>query len=219
MPAKSLNISVAVVIACVAMAAVTACTSRQTEGAKTVYVAELHPMNTGVTGQRATGEARFTVQNDTLTIDITMKGVPPGVEHWQHFHGFKNDSTAGCPTAKADVNHDGIIDLIETEATSGTTMVPFNGDPAAMQVASNTYPIASDSGTYVYKKKVLLDTLKSAFNKAFGTSNLDLDHRVVFIHGVSADSALPPSVASLGTIPAHVTLPIACGKIEQAANP
>lgn len=47
---------------------------------------------------------------------------------------------------------------------------------------------------------------------------LDLDHRVVFIHGVLPITQLPASVASLGPIPAHTTLPIACGRIERAAQ-
>jgi hypothetical protein len=47
---------------------------------------------------------------------------------------------------------------------------------------------------------------------------LDLDRRVVFIHGVPAATALPASVQSLGTVPAQVTLPIACGKIGRVAQ-
>jgi hypothetical protein len=39
---------------------------------------------------------------------------------------------------------------------------------------------------------------------------------VVFIHRVPSATKLAASVASLGPIPAQVTLPIACGKIERA---
>ena len=60
-----------------------------------------------------------------------------------------------------------------------------------------------------------LPALEAAFGKAFDGSRLDLDRRVVLIHGVGDRTALPPSVASLGPIPAHVTLPIACGAIER----
>jgi hypothetical protein len=35
----------------------------------------------------------------------------------------------------------------------------------------------------------------------------------VFIHGVPSTTTLPASAASLGKIPAQVTVPIACGKI------
>ncbi len=184
----------------------------------TIYVAHLQPMNTSVTGHGATGEARFVVNGNTLTITVNMQGVPPNMQHWQHFHGFKDNHEATCPAPSADANHDGIIDLIETEPSSGETMVPFNADPAAMQVASNTYPTATATGEYQYHATVSLSALDSAFAKAFGDKNLDLDRRVVFIHGVPADTKLPKTVASLGTIPAQVTLPIACGKIERVAE-
>lgn len=181
-----------------------------------VLVAHLEPMNSNVTGSKATGEARLTVSGNTLTIAISMQGVPPGIVHWQHFHGFKDGKDATCPTAAADVNHDGIVDLIETEPTSGTTMVPFDTDPAAMDVAHGTYPTASATGTYQYHATVSLPKLEAAFAKAFGTHDLDLANRVIFVHGVPASTKLPKSVASLGPIPAQVTIPIACGKLELA---
>ena len=180
-----------------------------------VYVAELHPLNTKVTGSETTGEARFSITGDTLTISVEAKGLPSGIMHLQHFHGLKDHGDATCPTAAADTNGDGIIDLIETEPTSGTTMVPFHDDPVSMEIVRDTYPKASDEGSYHYAKAVSLKDLKAAFAKAFGGQELDLDRRVVFIHGVLPATKLPASAASLGTIPAQVTLPIACGKIKR----
>lgn len=52
----------------------------------------------------------------------------------------------------------------------------------------------------------------------FPGQQLDLARRVVFIHGLPVDTKLPTSVASLGPIPAQVTLPIACGKIERVGQ-
>ena len=182
---------------------------------KTVYVAHLHPMNAKITGMQATGEARFTVNGDSLTISVNVKGSAPGITHWQHFHGFKDNRDAACATQQADANRDGIIDLIETEPASGTTMVPFIDDPVSMNVAEGTYPKASADGTYEYRRTVSLKALSAAFSKAFDGSKLDLDRRVVLIHGTP--KTLPGSVASLGPIPAQVTLPIACGTIERVS--
>ena len=39
--------------------------------------------------------------------------------HLQHFHGFKDNRDATCPTEAADVNHDGIIDLIRDRTHVG----------------------------------------------------------------------------------------------------
>ncbi|MGH7581049.1 MAG: hypothetical protein ACREM9_12795 [Gemmatimonadales bacterium] len=172
-------------------------------------------MNIEVTKTRTTGEARFTVVGDSLTISVEVKGAPAGVIHWQHFHGFTDGREASCATEVSDPNNDGIIDLIETEPASGTTMVPFIDDPVSMDVAEGTYPKASPDGSYTYRAIVSLQALDAAFGKAFGGSRLDLDRRVVLIHGVSPTTPLPPSVASLGPIPAQVTLPIACGAIER----
>jgi hypothetical protein len=197
------------------MAAAAQSTTAHKSGTQ-AYVAHLHPLNSEVTGLQTAGEARFTIDGDKLTISIEVHNAPPGTVHWQHFHGFKDGHDASCPAQSADANHDGIIDLIETEPASGTTMVPFDEDPAAMQVAQGSYPKASADGTYHYRKVVSLKALDAAFAKAFDGEHLDLSRRVVMIHGVSSASKLPASVASLGTIPAKVTLPIACGKIERA---
>jgi hypothetical protein len=186
------------------------------EGQPTVvYVASLHPLNTKVTGVETTGEARFSINGDTLTISVSAQKLPPDMMHLQHFHGFKDNRDATCPTEAADVNHDGIIDLIETEPTSGTTMVPFHDDPVSMEIVRDTYPKAGADGTFQYEKTVSLKNLDAAFAKAFGDKELDLDRRVVFIHGILASTKLPASTASLGTIPAQVTLPIACGEIKR----
>ncbi|MGP1666407.1 MAG: hypothetical protein ACTS5I_10975, partial [Rhodanobacter sp.] len=88
-----------------------------------MYVAHLHPMNTQVTGSKAGGEARFVVNGDTLAISIDAHGLASNMMHLQHFHGFADNRQASCPTAAADRNGDGIIDLIETEPMAGTTMV------------------------------------------------------------------------------------------------
>jgi hypothetical protein len=181
----------------------------------TVYTAQLHPMNAKVTGVETSGEARFSIAGDTLTITVNAEKLPPDMMHLQHFHGFKDNRDATCPTETADVNLDGIIDLIETEPTSGTTMVPFHDDPVSMEIVRDTYPKAGADGTFQYQKTVSLKNLDAAFAKAFGDKELDLDRRVVFIHGILASTKLPTSAASLGTIPAQVTLPIACGEIKR----
>jgi hypothetical protein len=181
----------------------------------TVYVAHLAPMNSKVTGLETTGEASFTITGDSLRISVKAEGLPPDMMHLQHFHGFKDNRDATCPTEAADVNHDGIVDLIETEPTSGTMMVPFHDDPVSMEIVRDTYPKAGADGTFQYQKTVSLKDLGAAFAKAFGDKELDLDRRVVFIHGILPSTKLPASAASLGTIPAQVTLPIACGEIKR----
>src|SRR5699024_4951933 len=118
----------------------------------------------------------------------------------------------------ADANHDGIVDLIETGKASGTTMVPLITHPASMNIAHGTYPKANADGDYTYHATVSLKALQAAFAKAFPGQKLDLTKRVVYVHGVPSSTRLPSTVASLGPIPAQVTLPIACGRIERATG-
>jgi hypothetical protein len=180
-----------------------------------VYVAHLSPLNTTVTGQAATGEARFIIKGDRLTITVHAQAVPPNIIHWQHLHGFTDARSAACPTNAADANGDGIVDLMETAPMAQMTMVPLHNDPVSLEIPRDTYPKASANGTLQYRKTVSLSALQEAFAKAFAGQRLDLDRRVLMMHGVPLAAKLPASVASLGTIPAQVTLPIACGKITR----
>lgn len=190
----------------------------QAENADVTYKAELSPLNSKTTGSDASGEATFTISGDKLTIRITAKGVPPNMEHLQHFHGFANDRTSECPTTRNDKNGDGIIDIVETEPVAGTTMAPFDADPISMSAVNDTFPRAGADGSFSYEKTVSLKALEAAFAKKFSGQQLDLDRRVVFLHGIPASTKLPATVASLDHIPAQVVLPIACGAIKKVRD-
>jgi len=180
------------------------------------YVAKLVPLNAKAAGGEARGEARFAVSGDTLTIEVNAQGLPPGMAHMQHLHGFVDGRNATCPGANADVNHDGVVDLRETEAAAGVTLVPLNGDPATLKIASDTYPVASKDGKIRYTQRVSLKALDAAMAKADHDASVDLGERVLFLHGVPDRTALPRTAASLPGVPAQMTLPIACGKLVVA---
>lgn len=188
----------------------------QAHDSKVTYRAELLPLNANITHSNGAGEVSYTIAGDQLTITVTADGVPPDIEHWQHFHGFaEGDQAARCPGAGDDKNADGIIDVTETEPVAGTTMVPFHDDPVSMEVVRDTYPTAGTDGSYSYTQTVSLSALEESFAPKFGGQQLDLDRRVVFLHGVPESTTLPASVASLGDIPAHITVPIACGEVRK----
>src|SRR5699024_395553 len=181
-----------------------------------VYIADIQPMNAEATDLQTNGEAEITVDGDEVTIRIDIRDTAPDMVHWQHFHGFEDGSEANCPAPSLDENDDGYVDLIETHPASGVTMVPFDEDPAAMDVADGVYPTASEEGDYSYEQTVSLEALQAAYGEAFDGQDLDLRKRVIYIHGVPEDTDLPDSVESLGPIPAQVTLPIAGGAIRPA---
>lgn len=215
---QTMKKTIQILSACAAAALLAGCAADTgAESRTTTYVAHLQPLNTAITGGQTMGEARLVQRGNELDVDIRVQDAPAGIVHWQHFHGFEDGSPASCPGAAADANGDGIVDLLETEPSSGTTMVPFISEPQSMDIPGGTYPTADAAGAYDYQATIPLDALQAAFNKSFPDQQLDLDRRVIFIHGVPESTALPASVQSLGPIPAQTTLPIACGVIELAS--
>ena len=174
-----------------------------------VWVAQLHSINEKAWKTRAYGKVRFTEHADSLTIHVHMEGMPPDIEHWQHFHGFPDGRQSVCPTIAADTSHDGLIDILETSPAAGTMMVPFNADPVGMDIPTHTYPHAGNTGRYAYTKTVSLSALQRAFGGVYTGGHIDLSRRVAMVHGVPESIALPATVSSLGPIPSRITLPLA----------
>ena len=195
------------------LALLLALTPGQVQAADAVYVANLQPLNASKINTSASGKARLEVTDGNLIVSIQLAGLPPGM-HLQHFHGFPDGKDATCPTGESDVNGDGFVDLIETEPVAGTTMVPFHAHPATLEIPSDTYPVADENGVAHYEKTEVVADLENALKEKFKAPVLALEKRVIFVHGVKDGTVLPDSVKSLPGVPAHVTIPIACGKIE-----
>lgn len=181
----------------------------------TKYEADILPLNDAKIGTKAHGKATFELSEYEMKIKIEMFDTPKNTEHWEHFHGFPDGKDAQVATMAQDANGDGFVDLPETEAVSGTTMVPFDSDPQEMNIPNDHYPVSDVHGHFAYEKVVPLKELERNFQKAFNTTDLDLDKRVVYIHGVPESFELPATVqGEVGSYDAHVTLPIAVGKIK-----
>ena len=89
------------------------------------YIAEINEMNPELTKGEVSGQAIFIIADGQLTISMVVKGLAPNMMHLQHIHGFISGEKGSCAPAEADTNKDGVIDLIETHAYSGKTLVPF----------------------------------------------------------------------------------------------
>jgi hypothetical protein len=180
-----------------------------------VFHADLMPLNASV-GGGAHGTVTLTVSNGILTIDADVKGLSPGM-HMIHIHGFTfGDKSATCASMAQDVNGDGIIDLTETGPVSGTTLIPFTDQPASLKIPSDKYPVANASGEFTYRETVSLKDLNMALKKNFGIEDVQLDKRVIYVHGIPDRSHLPATVGSLPGVPANLTLPVACGVIRES---
>ena len=179
-----------------------------------IYRAEILPLNADKIGTSAHGDVEFTIDGDNLHIKLEMFDTPENIRHWEYFHGFPDGKEADIPTMG---HHDGFIDLPETEVVSGTTMVPLDAAPHKMCIPNNNYPVADKTGYYSYEKNVPYHELLAKFKEAFGDDSLQLDKRVVYIHGVPNSLELPDTVGGKinDKYDQHVTLPIAAGKIRK----
>ncbi len=133
-----------------------------------------------------------------------------------HIHGFPSGKDTTCAGPAQETDRDNIIDLTETEPVSGTTLIPFNGRPSALNIGGPGYPKANTAGVFTYHRKIPLKRLDTALKKQFGIDSLQLEKRVIYVHGVPASTRLPSSVKSLPGVPAVITLPVACGPIQPA---
>ncbi|HEU4642988.1 MAG TPA: hypothetical protein VFS44_11085 [Gemmatimonadaceae bacterium] len=194
------------------------------------YVAELHPLNAAVQNALdperadgplgvARGKAFFTIRNGQFSARVDARGLEPNMPHAQHIH-----TATRCPPAAADVNGDGIVDVIEGVPFYGPILIPLD-DNLAVQGAG-AFPVATGrQGSIQYQASVALNTLLAdldapdpdptdAIVKLNGAP-LALETRHVVLHGVDIHTFLPPSVATLGTAPPQATLPVACGPVRK----
>ncbi|EKV32032.1 hypothetical protein C882_3096 [Caenispirillum salinarum AK4] len=176
------------------------------------YLGTLQAMN----GSSLSGMVAFkTTDEGRLIASLGASDMSPGM-HMAHIHGFTGEppKDATCPTDDADANDDGLIDLIETEAVAGTTLVPLTADPASLTIkGAKGYPRADQDGSVLYLETADIQALEQALRKAHGTP-LALEKRVVFVHGLPDGVDVPDSARSLPEVPARLTLPIACAEIE-----
>lgn len=181
------------------------------------YRANLNALNAKVAGH-TDGHAELKIMNGRLSVEIHVEGSPAEIVHVQHIH-----TADKCPTMKADVNNDGYLDVVEGVPAYGPILVSLDGDLSSESAGAAGFPVADRTGSYFYSESVSYEALREYLMKPDPNPNdavvklegdrLNLAGRHIVIHGVPESTNLPDSVASLGDIPSHVTLPIACGEI------
>lgn len=171
-----------------------------------LFLAELHPLN----NSGVTGKATFKYEEGSLfMVEVNAKGLVPNQEHPQHVH-----TKGECPPES-----DGLIGHDEIEHFVGEELIPLDDD--LVPLSAGEFPMANDAGKISYAQWTRLEDLISALDEELSGNqtleNLDLDHRVVVLHGAYVKDG---QIVAPGTEGAEYRkeLPVACGKIKKAGG-
>ncbi len=181
-----------------------------------LYQANVTAVNPSLYDQPVEGLFSINIIGNTVTFKLEASNLPPDMMHLMHLHTFEDGQNATCPAMEADENNDGLIDLIETREYSGITMIPLNEKPAELNINSESYPMADSEGNVSFETMENLNELGQALQDKHGLSELEFDNFVFYIHSIPEDTGLPNTVQSLPDVPAHMTIPIACGEVNLA---
>ncbi|QDU56851.1 PEP-CTERM sorting domain-containing protein [Aeoliella mucimassa] len=184
-----------------------------------VYQADVNTLNdSGVSGT-----AILEVNPDTriLTIDMTVIGLEPNMDHIMHIHGLLDgDGSSGnqaldsmTPTLANDSDGDGFVEVIEGVPSYGDILLPLT--------TMNT-----PDGTFIYSDTFDLDD-SSLFmspvtgNEYVGDDLLPLEFREIVIHGLTVDGSAGANTEGEidGTAGYKAVLPVAAGEIYRVPEP
>ncbi len=159
----------------------------------------------------AEGDAKLRLKGSQLKVLLKAAGVSPGLPHAMHIHGDLQAENE-CPPASADVNGDGLNDVLEGVPFYGPILVSFTtaGDTSpASALALDRFPVATASGRLSYSRTFTIPQQVAA----------KLGRLHIVIHGddLNKDGMYDGPDGSLGAgVPLEAELPVACGTIARA---
>lgn len=193
--------------------------ARQNQEAQGFYRAFIRPLNTHTFGRINSGTATFLVDQE-FQAELFMDDAS-AVQHMQAIYmGTK------CPSETSDTNEDGFIDFKEALAVVGEALLPLDLDLSTQESLAGLYPSGM---AYTFKQSASLETmmkdlrtqddnLRDHMGKLKPNEELNLDGRVVLVHGIPLTSNLPSSVQPFSGMTAHASLPVSCGVIERVMD-
>lgn len=188
-----------------------------------VYRAVLSPLNSSLAGETE-GTAEIRIEGDDVIVKSSITGAPSGVKHLQHI-----TTAAACPDASADANQDGAVDFAEMIPFTGPVLLPLDSNLSAQLDGIDYGPIANSAGSYYYRRSTSLSRLLADLQapdpdpvdkivKLPSGERLQLSGKVLVVHGVASNAAVPATAVGFGDLPASQYLPIACGQLVRVTS-
>ncbi len=194
---------------------------RQLESeAEGTYVATISTLNNGVGGP-ISGNVSISKEGGRLIAYARLNGGAPHTVHQQRVH-----VATSCPTASNDANGDGYVDAVESFNHVGKILFPLDADISSQERGSSIWPAGDMYGYYHWERATSYDRFisdlrepdlneENEFAKLGPDGDLNLDGRVVIIHGAPETANLPDTVATRGRLRNFQTIPVACGVIRK----
>ncbi len=185
------------------------------------YIANFNVINNGV-GGAVTGSVAITKQGNRFLAYAQLSGGYPNIVHQQRVH-----IGTSCPTAADDTNGDGYIDVNEAFSRTGKILFPLDSDISSQERGSSIWPSGDMYGNYFWERATAYDRFitdlrepdlneENDYGKLGVEGKLNLDGRVVMVHGAPETANLPDTVGTKGRLRNFQTIPIACGVIRKA---
>lgn len=159
------------------------------------FTANLTAENSTVSS--ATGTSLFRISGDDFTARVVLGGARAAT-HAQHIH-----TGTRCPTPDDDTNNDGVVDAQEATAVYGPVLLALDNN---LEAAEGTFP---QGVAYTYNE----DGSVAQILTGNGIDALDLEGKVVNIHGVPENVELPPTAAG-----GKANFPISCGVLTRVGG-
>ncbi|MCM2349385.1 MAG: hypothetical protein NDI69_05135 [Bacteriovoracaceae bacterium] len=156
------------------------------------FRAVLNPENPDISN--ATAAAQISIQGDEIKAQVFF-GNGEETIHAQHIH-----SGTRCPTIEDDSNGDGVIDANEAQAVYGPAIIPLDSE---LSTTIGNFPTGA---SYVYDESGSFSQLLSNFN----LQGLNVEGKVINIHGVPESVELPPTAQG-----GKAAFPITCGVLQK----
>jgi hypothetical protein len=147
------------------------------------YAALLAPSN----GSGALGVSLVTLDRaqSSVTVELFMAGLTPGLEHASHIHGFPDDRPSLLPNYRLDADKDGFVEDDEGSPVVGPTILALTEDGTISNAKVGLdFPDADASGAFRLSRTYDFDENDPAQAAIFKELTDRLTGREVQVHGL-----------------------------------